>query len=140
MVLSYEQMHELCNHIYIGMSFKEALILIGVTQEQLPAISRDHNLKRLVEYARTKAKKDIFEQAHKVAQGEKSSIVHVQVLKHLLSSRFGYSENRYELKQKDRQHLQLLRHKEHALKQWADYQSAKMVADASIDQLEEYQK
>ena len=138
--MDISQMQELCDCIYVGLSFKESLAMIGVKEDQYHTIAADLGIRRVVEYARTKAKRDLLDQAHKVVNGEKTSLGSVQILKHILAARFGFSENRFELKQKARQHLDNIKQKDRALKQWADYQSAKMVAEGTNAQLDEWSK
>lgn len=138
--MDFKDIQQICDYVYVGLSFKEALLLCGVPESELPAIAKDVNLKRVVEYARTKAKADLLTQAHKVVNGERASMGSIQILKHILAARFGFSENRYELKQKHKQHLDNVRMKEAALKQWADYQTAKMIQDGTTAQLEEWAK
>lgn len=133
-------MQEIANYIYLGMAFKESLILAGIADNELPSIVKDKGLLAVVDYARTKAKKDHLEAVHRIVNGEKASFATMQLLKHILSSRFGFTENRYELKQKEKQHAENLKHKQAALRQWAELQAIKIVQDAPQEQLEVWSK
>lgn len=139
-LLSYKQMQDICDCVYLGLSFKESLILNHVGYEQLEEIAKDKRLLNLVQYARTKAKRDLLKRVQDITQGDKTSFSTFHMVKHILASRFGFSENRFELKQKDRQHLDNMRHKKELMRQWAEFQTQKMVNDASHEQLETWAK
>lgn len=133
-------MQQLCDFIYLGMSFKESLILLHVKEEDLQIIAQDKKLLNLVQYARTKAKKDMLKHVQEILSGAKTSFTTYQMIKHMLSSRYGFTENRFEVNQKQRQHLDHMKHKHALMKQWADFQAAKLVNEATHDQLEGFQK
>lgn len=138
---SKEEVKDLCEYVYYGMSIKEAFVLSGKGNlNALSHILADSGLMRALTYAKLKAKLEHMQAAQRLALMDKPTIVSFQMLKHLLSSRFGLCESNKELAQKDRQHKDLMQHRRETLRQWADYQSAKMIQDASGHQLAEYQQ
>ena len=141
-VLTTQQMQDICDCVYLGMTVQESLVMANVpmTNTSLEGIARDKRLLNLVRYARTKAKRDMLAKVQDVIQGTKTQFSTLQMLKHMLSTRFGLTENRFELKQKSKEHLDNLKHKRELMRQWAEFQTTKMVNEASHEQLETWAK
>jgi hypothetical protein len=139
--ISYEQMQEMCEYIYIGLNLKEALTLLNIPDIIKLAVVKDAGIIRLVDYSRTKAKKDLLNSVKNILHSnEKISYTNLQLLQLVMATRFGLSQNRHELRQRDRQHRESLAHKEKVLRQWADYHATRLVNDASPHELDEYNK
>jgi len=141
-VLTVQQLQDICDCTYIGMTFQESLVManVALTSTSLEFIARDKRLLTLVRYAKTKAKRDMLTKVQSVLEGNKTQFSTLQMLKHMLSTRFGLTENRFELKQKSKEHLENLRHKKELMRQWSEFQTAKMVNEASQEQLETWAK
>jgi hypothetical protein len=141
MELTKEEIKALAEYVYYGMSLKEAFVLIGKgTKDILSVVLADRALMRVLTYAKTKAKLEHMQAAQRLALAQNPTIVSLGALKHMLAARFGFSESNKELALKKAQHEDIMNHKREALKQWADYQTAKMIQTASGQQLIEYQE
>ena len=139
MILTVEQVHELCDYVYYGMTVKEAFELSSINFDDRPSLENWQSVERALRYAKLKAKYELMHTAHELAVSQ-TSINSTRMLQHLVASRCGFSENWSELKLKQRQHEDLMKFRRENMQNWSDYQAAKMIQDASGHQLAEYQQ
>ena len=139
MSLEIAKVHELCDYVFYGMSLKEAFILSNVNFEELSSPTSGPQLRQTLLYAKHKAKYQLMHMAHELAMSEKPNLSSVRMLQHLVSSRCDYTENRRELKLKQRQHEELMDFRRQNMRNWSDFQAAKMIASASGQQLQDFQ-
>jgi len=139
MAVTIDKVHELCDYVYYGMSLKEAFILSGENYDELSSPENGQQLRQTLLYAKYKAKFELMQAAHELAVSKIPSMNSTRMLQHLVSSRCGFSENRPEIKLKQRQHEQLMQFRRDHMQNWSDYQAAKMIAGASGQTLQDFQ-
>jgi hypothetical protein len=140
MELEIGNVMELCEYVYYGMTIKEALALSPIKVLDRSSYDSMAPLMRVLTYVKLKAKYQLMRSAHELATSKIPTINSTRMLQHLVSARCGFSETRWDLKLKLRQHNDLMKFRHENMRNWSDYQSAKMIADASGSQLQDFQR
>ena len=140
MELTIAQVHKLAEYVYYGLTVKEAFELSSLNFDELPTLTNIHGLLGVLKYAKLKAKFELMQAAHELATSKVSTVNSTRMLQHMVAARCGFTENGQELRLRQRQHEDLMKFRRENMRNWSDFQAAKMVASATGSQLMEFQQ